>query len=388
MIRNLISKFVRDVGKLSRDVAMQVVAEVTARPPQAKMIALPPIATVKKNPIAKPKPRPSMIGRDLQAVATSRSSKCPSKDDPEPEPCATLLTAEGSIITATRGPDRTSLDAVRSSVDVAISNRLQAAKPKSRRSAVGPVPIAELPPRSHQRLDDVPIARERGDVALPSYPTTSGGAQLSKFHAKRDRAWLDSQPHAIEVVSYGYRKSRPSTFVRELRSRAILPATIEPTFMRATAKVNIRYRHAMRSGEAAKARKRTFPQKSFTRELMHRLEFRTNETMRDFEHLRPKTRGDCIGGIRPCPWISCTKHLLLDVNPLTGSITFNFPGKDFDEIAQTCSIDVGEDGAKTLEEVGAVMNLTRERIRQIEMIAYRTPAARELAASILEAMKS
>lgn len=82
---------------------------------------------------------------------------------------------------------------------------------------------------------------------------------------------------------------------------------------------------------------------------------------------RPKTRADCAGGARPCPWVSCTKHLYLDVNPATGTIKFNFPDRDFDALRATCSLDVADDGSHTLEEVGEFMNLTRERVRQVEV---------------------
>ena len=33
---------------------------------------------------------------------------------------------------------------------------------------------------------------------------------------------------------------------------------------------------------------------------------------------------------------------------------------------RSCALDVAEKGGITLEEVGAIMNLTRERIRQVE----------------------
>ena len=65
--------------------------------------------------------------------------------------------------------------------------------------------------------------------------------------------------------------------------------------------------------------------------------------------------------------MSCKYHLYLDVNPETGSIKLNFPPIDVWEMADTCALDVAERGGITLEEVGAIMNLTRERIRQLEM---------------------
>lgn len=41
---------------------------------------------------------------------------------------------------------------------------------------------------------------------------------------------------------------------------------------------------------------------------------------------RPRTVGDCRGGPRPCPWISCRFSLLVDVLE-DGSLVINAPGK-------------------------------------------------------------
>ena len=82
---------------------------------------------------------------------------------------------------------------------------------------------------------------------------------------------------------------------------------------------------------------------------------------------RPKTRAECAQEQRPCPWVSCKHHLYLDVNPDTGSIKINFPDLEPWEMAETCALDVADRGGITLEEVGEIMNLTRERIRQVEV---------------------
>ena len=89
----------------------------------------------------------------------------------------------------------------------------------------------------------------------------------------------------------------------------------------------------------------------------------------DLDLLRPKTRGDCINGPRPCPWVGCKYHLYLDVNEKTGSIILNFPDLMPWELEHSCVLDVADRGGITLEEVGAIMNLTRERIRQLESLA-------------------
>lgn len=82
---------------------------------------------------------------------------------------------------------------------------------------------------------------------------------------------------------------------------------------------------------------------------------------------RPRTRDDCLNMPRPCPFVSCEHHLYLDVNPDSGAIKLNFPHLEVWEMAETCSLDVADRGGITLEDVGAILNLTRERIRQVEV---------------------
>jgi hypothetical protein len=82
---------------------------------------------------------------------------------------------------------------------------------------------------------------------------------------------------------------------------------------------------------------------------------------------RPEMREHCTQMARPCPFVSCSHHLYLDVNPETGAIKLNVPHLEVWEMAETCSLDVADRGGITLEEVGAILNLTRERIRQVEV---------------------
>jgi hypothetical protein len=96
---------------------------------------------------------------------------------------------------------------------------------------------------------------------------------------------------------------------------------------------------------------------------------RTAEELKDFHYKRPRSRAECKSGPRPCPFVACKHHLYLDVNPVTGSIKLNFPHLDLSEMKETCALDIADRGAITLEEIGEVMNLTRERIRQLEQSA-------------------
>jgi hypothetical protein len=112
-----------------------------------------------------------------------------------------------------------------------------------------------------------------------------------------------------------------------------------------------------------RARSKTIAPRRLTKE-----ELRFRELLPIFEDPdRPSSRGECKEGERPCPYVSCKHHLYLDVNPETGSIKLNFPDLEVWEMAETCSLDVADRGGITLEEVGEILNLTRERIRQVEV---------------------
>ncbi len=84
---------------------------------------------------------------------------------------------------------------------------------------------------------------------------------------------------------------------------------------------------------------------------------------------KPSTRAECADGPRPCPYISCKHHLYIDVSSRTGAIKLNFPDLEVWEMGESCALDVADRGGTTLEDVGAIMNLTRERIRQVEVKA-------------------
>jgi hypothetical protein len=84
---------------------------------------------------------------------------------------------------------------------------------------------------------------------------------------------------------------------------------------------------------------------------------------------KPDTREECVNGPRPCPYVSCKHHLFIDVSPKTGAIKLNFPDLEVWEMGESCALDVADRGGTTLEDVGAIMNLTRERIRQVEVKA-------------------
>ena len=119
-------------------------------------------------------------------------------------------------------------------------------------------------------------------------------------------------------------------------------------------------------------RARTMSRKEMARMFRHQaaaggVEPELKALMVELDAKRPKTRADCVDGHRPCPFVSCRFNLFVDVNPRTGSVKMNFPDKELWELAETCALDVADKQGITLEEVGVIMNLTRERVRQLEM---------------------
>ncbi len=122
-------------------------------------------------------------------------------------------------------------------------------------------------------------------------------------------------------------------------------------------------RKVRRRGRRTRMRSRTIAMKRLTKE-----EIRLGALMYPpVDEPRPRSRAECKDGPRPCPWVSCKHHLYLDVNPETGSIKLNFPDLEVWEMKETCSLDVADRNGITLEEVGEIMNLTRERLRQVEV---------------------
>lgn len=80
--------------------------------------------------------------------------------------------------------------------------------------------------------------------------------------------------------------------------------------------------------------------------------------------LRPRTRADCVGGQRPCPWAGCRHHLALDV---TDAGSLKVYRDDLEAMPDTCSLDVADRSeGVTLETVAQILGLTREAVRLIE----------------------
>jgi hypothetical protein len=102
------------------------------------------------------------------------------------------------------------------------------------------------------------------------------------------------------------------------------------------------------------------------------------QTTGDLEPI-PRTWGECqeraLGTLKnPCWYLRCRYNLLLDLDPRNGSYKVTWPdltsgayGDEYHALpAATCVLHEAASGGLTLEEIGQAMNLTRERVRQIE----------------------
>jgi hypothetical protein len=112
--------------------------------------------------------------------------------------------------------------------------------------------------------------------------------------------------------------------------------------------------------------------KTIARKKLSREEILEGQRLADMlDYQRPHSRAECMKMPRPCLFVGCKHHLYLDVNPETGSIKLNFPDLEVWELPHTCALDLAEEGGLTLERIGEIMNLTRERVRQMEASAVR-----------------
>ncbi len=80
---------------------------------------------------------------------------------------------------------------------------------------------------------------------------------------------------------------------------------------------------------------------------------------------RPRTRRECPRG--PCPHVACHYHLWTERRlDSHGAVTDITETALFGNRAHTCTLHEAAHGAKSLEEIAGLFDLSRERVRQIE----------------------
>lgn len=131
-------------------------------------------------------------------------------------------------------------------------------------------------------------------------------------------------------------------------------------------------RDMARSRRAREVRAKTLnASRNISKRALHADSIEYKKELKLLPMIRPKTRADCANFERPCPFVGCKYNLYLDEgeHAEAGSIKLNFPDLEPHKMKESCSLDVADRGGATLEETGAFINVTRERVRQIEVKA-------------------
>lgn len=80
----------------------------------------------------------------------------------------------------------------------------------------------------------------------------------------------------------------------------------------------------------------------------------------------PRTRGECPPHPVPCPFLDCRHHLWFDRVVENGRVVHVHVTRLYGVESRTCSLRFAERGPLTLDQVGRILGVTRERVRQIE----------------------
>jgi hypothetical protein len=111
----------------------------------------------------------------------------------------------------------------------------------------------------------------------------------------------------------------------------------------------------------------TFSHRDMTRERQQYIESNGEEPPSVPPYDRPQTYGDCQKLPRPCPFVGCRHHLYLEAGKSGNLRTLS---TELEHMSETCSLDVAARGPQSLDEIGEMMNITKERVRQIEASAF------------------
>lgn len=86
------------------------------------------------------------------------------------------------------------------------------------------------------------------------------------------------------------------------------------------------------------------------------------EDLAELEAARPTRRSECVGGMRPCPFVSCRHHLALDV---TEAGSMRLTAELLEDMADTCALDVADRGPNGYSVIARALGVSLERARQI-----------------------
>lgn len=213
--------------------------------------------------------------------------------------------------------------------------------------------------RSDRRLPAIRVVRLADDAYGRVESTQTEGrhpaSDLVADHGDENDGGEEASPES---------QRQPSGHRRSLAQGLVDPLSVEsePEFPEEEPESQIFTRDQRRSRRKRAIRARTINTARFPKSALEVGRLLQPEV----EVQRPQSRAECASVPRPCPFVSCRYHLYLDVSSRTGSIKLNFPDLEVWEMNRSCALDVADKGPLGAEELGEVMNLTRERIRQLQ----------------------
>lgn len=101
------------------------------------------------------------------------------------------------------------------------------------------------------------------------------------------------------------------------------------------------------------------------------------EELAALEAERPRRRGDCVDGMRPCPWVSCRYHLAHDrIRRLSvdDAVTVTT------SLDETCTLDLADGGALDGQAVADAIGMSRPLVNfnvLLGMVKIRERTTRE-----------
>ncbi|MBT3864674.1 hypothetical protein HOE67_04655 [Candidatus Peregrinibacteria bacterium] len=175
--------------------------------------------------------------------------------------------------------------------------------------------------------------------------------------------------HKIDTMIENQSKSRAINQLRRLFEKHGLSLDkVQPTTFE-NRKAPKTYYYLKKIPKPTHTRKRKGPRqigpKRLARQIRQDFADISEEDIAALAKQRPKTRGECVDGPRPCRWVACRHHLYLDVSPNGKSLILNFPDADPDNMPESCSLDLAAQGKHSLREVGRHLNITKARAHSI-----------------------
>lgn len=81
---------------------------------------------------------------------------------------------------------------------------------------------------------------------------------------------------------------------------------------------------------------------------------------------QPRNRVECPPADVPCPFVACRYHVWTSTTLRQGVVVDVQVGRGWGDVKHTCALVLAEQGPRTMDQVGKILGVSRERVRQLE----------------------